>query len=270
MQIASILERWILPGISITLAEIRSVTGILFFVSNGFFLGRATLSEVFNLKTAAEAIGARTRRPPTAVSVKLSTGASAAIRFWHTHFSVWNGSRTVACTPGPCSSWSQIWRGDASSEFGCGAINDMTGQFFSLEWTDDEWDAAFRTSAVSAPYLEAVCCLFQMRFWGQSASGQSVLLESDCKPAVQALNKGYSKDPLMNSIANEFHHLVAHFSVCVFVRHIRRAFNTVPDLLSRGPRCLKEALQLWKNENPKLDVHVQLQRSSLAPLFSRD
>jgi hypothetical protein len=268
-QICGILKRWTVADTSISLTEIRSVTGILFFVSNGFFLGRATIAALFKLKAATEAIAARTHRPPHKVKAKLSHQAASAIRFWFIHFSRWDGSRPLAVIPGPGSTWSQIWRGDASTEFGLGAVNDTTGSFFSLKWLVQERADAMRNEKESSSFLEALCCLYQLRFWGQSARGNSILLECDCRPAVQAISKGYSPEEHLNEVANDFHHLVAFHSISLCIRHIPRTKNKIPDLLSRGPECLAEALTVWRVDKPDLGVRVRIDRSSLGRLFSR-
>jgi hypothetical protein len=267
-QIMGILKKWSRHGLRMSLAELRSVTGILFFVTNGFFLGRASLLAIFKLKSAAEAIALRTNRSSTAATVPLSKAASSTIAFWYKHFSAWDGSRLLAPLQGPGSGWFSIWRGDSSTEFGCGAINESLGEFFSLPWLPEERARAFRDSAESAPFLEALCCLYQVRFWGENAKGRSVLLECDCLPACQALRKGYSPDIAMNFVANEFHHLIAFYSINLTLKHIFRNRNTVPDFFSRGPRCHEEAIALWKKESPMLGVRVERLRSSIGLLFS--
>lgn len=246
---------------SCSLRDLRSITGFFFFISGGFSVGKPDLAHFFRLKTKAESIAARLRKPPEALFVKISPQVAASISFWADFFPKWSGKAPIQAFPSPRNTWDSIWRSDGSTKWGMGAHASAEAQFFSLPWTTEERAESQRLVRESAPFCECLAVLFAVRAWAPGASGKLILFELDCKPAQQALESGFSLAAGMQGILRAIRSLLARNACTVVFRHIPRTANTVADAFSTGD--VPSGIAAWTPALPQGTTPTMRDRSSI-------
>lgn len=242
--VTNLLQRWAAKS-TCSLKELRSITGLFYFISAGFSAGRADLAHFFKLKAKGEATARRLKKSPASVFLKLSPQVAASLEFWHSFFPSWDGAALIQASPSPLSSWDSIWRSDGSTSWGMGATNSRRCEYISSPWTPAEMAASARKERESAPFLETLAALITVQTWAPGARGRLVLFELDCLPAQQALSAGYSAAPGMPQLLRALRLVLIAHSCTVIFRHIPRDLNTVADAFSTG--AVQKGLQAWKH-----------------------
>lgn len=253
--VVSLLASWATKS-SCSLKDLRSLTGLFYFISAGFAVGRPDLAAFFKLKTKAEATCRRLSKAADRVFVKLSAPVVASITFWNAFFPSWNGSAPFSALPSPCTSWHSIWRTDGSTSWGMGATNSATGEYISSPWTTREREHAMRSDRESAPFFELLAVLQAARSWAPSSVGCMILIEIDCMPAQQAIQAGFSSAQGMQLLLRNLRLILANHACSLICKHIPRGANTVADAFSTGAEA--RGLIAWeKTESIKTPLKRQ-------------
>jgi hypothetical protein len=233
-----------------SLRELESVTGLFYFVSNAFKLGRPAMGAFHSMKRKFAGIRPRARVSKSAVQLPMSVELKAAVSFWCRVFASWSGSCPLIAPHGPRTPWNAIWRCDGSSKWGAGAWSTSPRQFITHKWSVQERSAAMRELAVSAPFFEALTILLAVRTWGPSASGKRILILTDCKSVELAINKGYSQTATLHPVIADILFASVTWSFDITVGHVARGQGVAADLLSRD--LVPEALAEVAREDPSV------------------
>jgi len=86
--------------------------------------------------------------------------------------------------------------------------------------------------------------------WGRQWGKQHVQFKSDNTAVVSIINGGYSKDQEIMHLMRCLHFLSARFHFCFTAKHIKGAYNTAADALSRDSLSLFQELFPTANKRP--------------------
>lgn len=129
-------------------------------------------------------------------------------------------------------------------------------RWIQLKWPDAVLTEAERTDAISMPYLELLALVIALRTWANLLSGKRVLIESDCQPVVEAVNRAWAGNEGMADLICEIADVSIRYSCQIRAKHLPGITNTIPDLLSRNQAAQSRLAQ------PSLNLHSDLPRLS--------
>ncbi len=92
------------------------------------------------------------------------------------------------------------------------------------------------------PFLELAAILLALRSWRERLIGATVVVYSDCMPAVEAIRKAYSPVARMMSLIREIVSLALQHQFVLRFVHIPNPANVVADAISRShsPNLLQQ------------------------------
>ena len=151
-------------------------------------------------------------------------GISVGLYWWHLFIHHWNGL-SLLHQPGDAELPSYCIQTDASGAWGCWAI-------FGKYWLQWPWSEEWSTMGIMAKELATIvlCCAI----WGPILARCHVLFQCDNNSLVSAINKGYSKDPVIMRLLRSLWFFVAVFDIKICVEHIAGISNCGADMLSRN------------------------------------
>ena len=151
-------------------------------------------------------------------------GISVGLYWWHLFIHHWN-SLSLLHQPGNAELPSYCIQRDASGAWECGAI-------FGKHWLQWPWSEEWSTMGITAKELATIvlCCAI----WGPILARCHVLFQCDNNSLVSAINKGYSKDPVIMRLLRSLWFFVAVFDIKICVEHIAEISNCAADMLSRN------------------------------------
>jgi hypothetical protein len=184
------------------LEEVESIIGFLEWISAGFPLGHPHLNYLrANLHSHKGSERGRISLRRRLQSVRLGKESIMAIAFWAKFFPSWDKRRTVFLGLGPMAEPEVLWRFDASTSWGMGAIMWVVGEPTALytmhKWTARDRRHAFVTDRESTGVMEGMAAVHCARAFASLSRGKRVLMEGDNESLARGLNRGYSSNPKM-------------------------------------------------------------------------
>ena len=122
------------------------------------------------------------------------------------------------------------------------------GAFFDGHWYGVEWSPAdlaivkntrlcscdkHQRNGVSMPFLEALAYAYAAATWGPRWSGKKIVFYSDCKPAIDAVNKRYSPSPALLYVIRSLILLAHRYNFVFRFDWLSTNRNAIADALSR-------------------------------------
>ncbi len=154
--------------------------------------------------------------------VRLNVSCRADIAWWSSFAQEWNGVALFPDLPAGATVVS-----DASGNWGCGAYNTLSHQWFQLQWPAS-W------SGVSIAVKELIPIVVSAALWGQNWSGSCILFRSDNQAVVSCLSSRSARDPHLAHLLRCLFFLEARFRFEHKAKHIAGCTNTAADALSRN------------------------------------
>jgi hypothetical protein len=245
-------------------ATLDSLVGVMIFLSVAFSVARPGIADLIRLrKTQSNFTVARRKTKRFRVGKRVRH----VLMLWKSEYSLWNGTAPIFPRFGPATPFFSRLRTDGATTGGGGAVLVLGGAepvptFLALivEWTPASIEAARRKKALSAPYLELLAVYASLLFFAARLRGSAVLLEGDCKPAIQALNGGYSPEPHLAPLLDKIYSLLIRNHISTRFVHISRDFNMTADRLSMNSQ--EEAVQWAAKEFPRFRAFTSVGTST--------
>jgi hypothetical protein len=214
--------------------EVEHIIGFLTWVSYGFHTGVPHLAYVRACLYEHKG-GSRSLLP-----VVLSERAREALSFWLQFFPKWDKRCPVFLGFGPMAGAEVLWRFDASTDWGMGAImweiGSDTAHYIMHEWTVEEREHAFVIERVSTGVMEGMAAVRCATAFSEPSHGKRVLMEGDNEALARGLRKCYSKTPRM---LDHIHTVWQHTSrarVCLRATHVKGKAHALSRTRTRCPR----------------------------------
>ena len=238
-----LLGQW-LDAPHLSLVDVRSATGLMYFLSAGYAIGRADVASMIAMRTEMERQATVRNTSPSSTTKKLSPKARTSLLFWKDHFATWNRQCPIVGGFSPIREWERLGFVDASTKDGCGGImydgTEVHG-FIHL-WSDEERRQAFVKEALSTGALELMGVVHWFKRFGSRCCSKRLLLLVDNSAAVTGLEAAYSKTESLSPSILEARRCCAHSFITLRVRYINSCLNTIADHLSHNreaeARCL--------------------------------
>jgi ribonuclease HI len=112
-------------------------------------------------------------------------------------------------------------------------------------WSEKELKEATREQTISMPYLELLSILHSVNVWQKELANNAIDLQSDCDPVVQAINKGYSREPSLHHLLRLLFFITSLNKIYISCSHIAGVDNKEADALSRAA-----------NQNPQVQANL--------------
>ena len=163
--------------------------------------------------------------------VRLSNDDRLDLQLWKTFLTSWNGKQLFLFKT--LKDPDLVFATDAAGGLGFGGFNGK--EWFSSAWKSyqQEW---------SIPAKELFPIVVAAELWGNTWSGNRVLVSCDSLGTVAAINKAYSNKKVMANLLRMLTFLSMKFNFHVRAVHIPGKANVLSDLLSRLQ--VKKFLQL--------------------------
>ena len=84
------------------------------------------------------------------------------------------------------------------------------------------------------PYLEMLALIVALRTWAALLKRKKVVMESDCQPVVEAVNRAWAGNESMADLICELTDISIRFNCQLRAKHLPGVTNVLPDLLSRN------------------------------------
>jgi hypothetical protein len=107
-------------------------------------------------------------------------------------------------------------------------------EYVCQQWNNNDLRLAYRKRHISMPYLELLSLCHCCNIWKTSLAGKAIIINSDCMPVVNCINKGSSKDKGMMSLIRQLFYIAATHNILIHLQHIEGKKNIHADLLSRS------------------------------------
>jgi hypothetical protein len=237
-----------------TLSEVRTMVGIMYFLSSGFTVGSPHVAAFIGLRTEGDSRAARLNLRPSQVAITVKDAALEALVFWSEFFPSWNRICPIVAGFSPVASYDYVGMVDASTDFGCGGVvfNVATGALhgFVHKWTEVERAAALVIEKESTGVYEAKGAAEWFRLFGHMCSKSRLLLLMDNASAVIGVDRAYSKKEGLLVPIREARGVCAEFYITLRVRHVLTSLNPVADALSHDdvPQAQCEARRIFGTE----------------------
>jgi hypothetical protein len=203
--------------------EIERIIGFLTWISAGFLIGRPQLASLrAELRRRKHIMYNAANRRHVLI---LSHRARQCLHFWNKFVPKWDGRCTVFLDFGPMAGPEVLWRLDASTEWGMGAvmwtIGEPEGLYILHEWTEEERKTAFVAERESTGVLEAMAAARCARAFAKLCIGKRVLMEMDNESLSHGIRKGYSKMDSMMTIIRRVCERTASSRIVLRSAHIK-------------------------------------------------
>jgi hypothetical protein len=188
---------------SLVFPEVESIIGFMEWIAVGFPLGKPHIAHLRSELARHKAVEGR-RLTERGVSeqrqmVRLGPYSIKAVKYWAEWFPQWDKRCPVFLGHGPMGPPEVLWRVDASTEWGMGAmmwvIGTNQGYYITHKWTQKEREEAFVTLRASTGVLEAMGAARCAKAFSVLSAGKRVLMEMDNDSVFKAIQKCYSGKP---------------------------------------------------------------------------
>lgn len=193
-----------------TVREVQRLVGRLNFACKVVRGGRTFLRRMIDV------MGGK----PSHHHIRISEEFKQDLVWWDSFLDTWNGREVVF--DGSIISVVSL-QIDASTSFGAGAF--FEGEHISYQW---------QKIREHINVLEVYPMLLAAKKWGERWKGKVILVQSDNMAAVQAFQKGSSKNKRVMKWLRKLFWLSAKGNFEVKAVHIEGKANVLADLLSRG------------------------------------
>ena len=219
---------------TVSCKRVEKITGTLNFLS----LAAPCLKYVIgHFKQLSRKAGNRNAR-----SITLTFVALNAITWLSKFLESWSGEAEIRIPFSPRDTWQSLFRADASSAVGFGAMAVPLNRGVYGVWSDDERRAALELDAPksgtllseSSTVLELAAFKHCLNILGPELRGQRVQFELDSQTAILDLRSWSAGRPAILSLVNEIWNLIISFNITPRFEHILRDFNKVADFLSNS------------------------------------
>jgi hypothetical protein len=207
-------------------SEVESIIGFLQWIAAGFPAGTPHLAYL-RACLYQHPGGADSRR-----DVHLSKEAREALAFWLRFFPQWDKRCPVFLDFGPMVGPEVLWRFDASTHWGMGAlmweVGSSTAYFIQHKWTVKEREIAFIIDRESTGVMEGMAAVRCARAFSPKCRGKRVLMEGDNEALSRGLKRCYSRTPAMMGYIHSVWSDTSHARICLRPVHIkgRHTFHT--------------------------------------------
>ena len=155
------------------------------------------------------------------------------INWWFHFIAAWNG---ISMIPPSLDQYLQPHQHQLYTDAcltGMGALYNNS-QYSLHAWEAKELAAAQRHARISMPYLELLALVHSLNIWSGELSGKALIVNCDCMPVVQAVNRGRSFDPGMMNLLRTLTYITCTNNIYIHCQHIAGITNIHADLLSRS------------------------------------
>ena len=197
--------------------DLESLVGQLQHAAKVVRPGRAFVRRIYELL-------AQTRDFKKHYLVRLNSECRADIEWWVAYCSNWNGVSILR--ESRAGQPDVHLHTDASGAWGCGAI--WQGQWFQVPW--EQLPIANASIAPKELFPIMLACAV----WGRLWSGSTVCAHCDNMAAVDVVNKGRAREPLMCHQLRALFYMSAHFNFELVAQHTPGRENGPADALSRN------------------------------------
>ena len=154
--------------------------------------------------------------------IRISQQVRNDVRIWQAFLEGWNG-RSVFLSRSVVEAHDLEFYTDAASTLGYGGI--FRSAWFSHTWLSNQpWSIAIQ---------ELYPIVVAAAVWGSQWTGLRILVHCDNKPAVDALNKGYSNKRIMADILRVLMYYSMRHNFSIKGKHVEGKLNVKSDMLSR-------------------------------------
>lgn len=231
---------------TVTTKRVQKITGTLNFLSLAAPCLRAVIGHFKQLARRAE------NRKSRSATLTLST--LNALKWLATFLASWSGRGAISIPFSPRDSWQSLFRSDAASDWGFGAMlfPQCTGVMGA--WSRADRDEARTSDDIDKPQLasdsstvtELLAVKKALAILGPTLRGQRVQFELDSQTAILDLSSWNAGRPGILAVVNDVWSLIVSFEITARFEHILRDFNQVADALSKN--LLTQAHTLFQSE----------------------
>jgi len=177
-----------------------------------------------------------------AKSITLTMAAMNSLKWLQSFLAGWSGSGNFAIPFSPRDSWRSLFRSDAASDWGFGAMIFPQCTGVMGKWSAEDREAARKSDDSSKPELdsdsstiiELLAVKRALASFGPALRGQRVQFELDSQTAVLDLRSWNAGRPGILAVVNDVWSLIISFEITARFEHILRSFNTIADALSKN------------------------------------
>ena len=206
--------------------QVESIIGFLVWIAAGFPVGRPHVGYL-----RGNLINHRTAYKPSRDEkecdqlVLLGRESREALSFWHRFFPLWDKKCAVFLDFGPMAGPEVVWRYDASTDWGCGALMWKIGApvayYVAHKWTQTERTLAFVRERESTGVMESMAAARCSRSFSRRSARKRVLMEGDNQTLTSALARCYSPTRLMMANIHAVCHQTARHGICLRSSHVK-------------------------------------------------
>lgn len=193
--------------------------------------------------------------------VKLSSAAREDISWWQFALQYFNGTaRFPDDIPVPSFAYATDATPSAAAGF-------MANDWFYVGWKSDYPEMLQKH--ITCQELFAV--LLSVQRWGGLFSGRHIIVRSDNKATVAAINKSTSKSPDMMSVIRQMFWISVACDLRLTAQYIPGVDNVMADRLSRlsEPKCAIEAAALLGGEGARCFAEGHMSHASFSSLQAK-
>ena len=199
--------------------ELQSLIGVLAFASKVVRSSRVFLRRMIDQARTAQHAPAKTA---------LSASFYKDVAWWQAFIEAHNGKRVLRS----CERRAKTHVYTDACKTGHGALCQQA--WYACTWTDTEEATARRLKRDSMPWKELYAIARAVATFSIKWQKCTVILHSDCEPAIKAWNKGDSRRPEMASLIRSILFMCAMNDIDLQVVFVAGVENVFADLLSRG------------------------------------
>ena len=219
---------------TISVKRVEKITGTLNFLALAAPCLRLAVGHFKSLRR--KAINKKSR------SITLTMVAMNSLKWLQSYLAVWSGSGSFAIPFSPRDSWLSLFRSDAATEWGFGAMLFPQCTGVMGEWSTTDREAARKSDDSDKPELdsdsstiiELLAFKKALTIFGPILRGQRVQFELDSQTAVLDLRSWSAGRPGILAVVNDVWSLLVSFEITARFEHVLRHFNTIADFLSKN------------------------------------
>lgn len=232
---------------SCTLKELQSLIGFLSYASKVVYGGRTFTRRLINLTCIKNGLPHH--------HIRLTSMAKSDLIWWRDFLSIWEG-KAILLDPLPVAAEDFQIDASGNASLGCGAF--WNGKILQEHWSP-EVSAMIQDKKLYSSHLEVYPMLMAAKQWHCDWSGKHVIVYTDNKAAMAAINSGTAKNDLVMSWLRDLFFLSAIHNFRITARYVPGKFNKLADALSRfmTEKYLRFYLFWRKAKNGDLSVFFQ-------------
>ena len=197
-----------------TKKQLQSLTGKLQFAASCIRAGRVFVTRLYNCIAIME----------DNVNYKIPTEVRKDLKWWYDYMDQYNGASIMWLVHKETAG--EVMATDASMK-GIGAI---CGKFFFHKEIPQWWCAHY---AKNIAHYEMLAIVVATKAWKSQIKGLKFVIACDNSGIEAIINRGRSKDKLLQSMLRELTYTLATNDAEIVIQHITSKSNEGPDALSR-------------------------------------